>query len=201
MSDGPLAPPACWSAGCAPRAVHRRTTRARIILEQEVRAGGGGAGCLWPSAAPPRPARARIFEACVADTRAQAGMTSLAERVSAASDLPAAQAVPALLACVEDAAGGPEAVKAKEEAVAQLGACYVKAQDGEAIRRLLATLRPIFASVSSATARWQGKEGRAPKHGRPPPKEHPARRSTTAFRVCNHVACAASAASAAVAHP
>ena len=86
-------------------------------------------------------------------------MTSLAERVSAASDLPAAQAVPALLACVEDAAGGPEAVKAKEEAVAQLGACYVKAQDGEAIRRLLATLRPIFASVSSATARWQGKRG------------------------------------------
>jgi len=77
-------------------------------------------------------------------------MTSLAERVSAASDLPAAQAVPALLACVEDAAGGPEAVKAKEEAVAQLGACYVKAQDGEAIRRLLATLRPIFASVAKA---------------------------------------------------
>ena len=79
-------------------------------------------------------------------------MASLAERVSAASALPAAQAVPALLACVDDAAGGPEEVKAKEEAIVQLGECYVKAQDGEAIRRLLTTLRPFFASVSSAIA-------------------------------------------------
>uniref|UniRef100_A0A7R9Y4Q5 PCI domain-containing protein n=1 Tax=Prasinoderma coloniale TaxID=156133 RepID=A0A7R9Y4Q5_9VIRI len=78
-------------------------------------------------------------------------MASLEDQVARAAELPPDAAAAAYLAVVRDAgAGGADAIKAKEDAVAKLGALYVKEGQGEPIRALLAELRPFFATVPKA---------------------------------------------------
>ena len=67
-----------------------------------------------------------------------------------AAELPPDAAAAACLAVVRDAgAGGADAIKAKEDAVAKLGALSSR-RAGGAIRALLAELRPFAATVPKA---------------------------------------------------
>lgn len=77
----------------------------------------------------------------------QAKASAAAE--TAAKDAPAA--IRAYEAIVADADSfDAESVKVKEAAITSLGELYVSAGDGEALRRLLSTLRPLFNAVPKA---------------------------------------------------